>query len=507
MKLKTILKNISTVLIFSLMAKVMSFIIELLVAIKFGATSETDVYYMVIGIVQICYTMISVGIWKVFLPEYKTRCVVGSQEEANIIADKLIIIFVAIFAFLTMSVYIFPQYVIKVFAPGFSTAYVKKSIDLLRIVVFMFVFNCLATFSTAILQSVGKFSKSQVKEVVQYIPSILLLLFFSKEFGIKGLAVSFLLGAIISALVEMFLVRKIYKFRFSKHVIDEQTIKVMKQVPVTCLNSIVNQLNNIIDKAFSSGLTIGAVTYLNYGSKLIHLFDGIFSTAITTAIFPLITEMVAKKEKKKLNEFICKYFFSIATILIPISCLICLYSEDIVLFVFGHGKFDVSAARSTALVLFMYAIGLLAMSYTTIINDLFFVMKKTQYLLYTTMLNIGLNVIFDLLLIRRYNVAGLSLATTISLYIALFIKFYIMKNEVKFNLDFFKRIIILLISTGVSATISLIINNEIIDGLKWGWIISSIMFIICYGIIIVIIIPEYRVFIHRIYIRFIKRGK
>lgn len=72
------------------------------------------------------------------------------------------------------------------------------------------------------------------------------------------------------------------------------------------------QLNNIIDKAFSSILNTGAVTYLNYGSKLINLFDGIFSTAVTTAIFPLITEMFAKKEKNKINEFLNNYMFNIA---------------------------------------------------------------------------------------------------------------------------------------------------------------------------------------------------
>ena len=71
----------------------------MLVATKFGASEETDVYYMVIGIVQICYPMISVGIWKVFLPEYKTRCVKGEYEEANIITNKLIEFFLLIFIF------------------------------------------------------------------------------------------------------------------------------------------------------------------------------------------------------------------------------------------------------------------------------------------------------------------------------------------------------------------------------------------------------------------------
>lgn len=492
MKFSKIIKNISTVMFFSLLAKLFAFIIELLVATKFGASEETDVYYMVIGIVQICYPMISVGIWKVFLPEYKTRCVKGEYEEANIITNKLIEFFLLIFIFLTVFIFIYPQYIIKVFAPGFNSEHVRMAIELLRIVVFMFVFNCLATFSSAILQSTGQFSKSQVKEVIQYIPSIILLLAFSQQFGIKGLAYSFLTGAVLSALVELFLSRKDYQFKFSKHILDNQTKTIIKQVPIACVNSIVNQLNNIIDKAFSSILNTGAVTYLNYGSKLINLFDGIFSTAVTTAIFPLITEMFAKKEKNKINEFLNNYLFNIAAILLPISCLICLYSKNIVQLVFGYGKFNLIAVYSTSNVLLMYGLGLLGMCYTTIINDIFFILKKTKWLLYTTIVNIFLNVIFDVSLINNFDVSGLSLATTISLYISLLIKINLLRKEIGINCGFMKNVLKLMLVCFLSSGVSFFVNNYIVYSFNLGWICSAIIFLIVYCTILVLIIPDYR---------------
>ena len=157
-----LLKNASTVMLFSLIAKFSSFLVELLVASNLGANEDTDAFYMVYGIVQIVYPMISVGIWKVFLPEYKKRIVLNDVEGSNRITNQLTVIFCAIAVLIIGSTCIFPQTVIHIFAPGFSANVLNTSASLLKIVVFIIIFNIISTFSSAILQSHDNFTKSQV---------------------------------------------------------------------------------------------------------------------------------------------------------------------------------------------------------------------------------------------------------------------------------------------------------------------------------------------------------
>lgn len=492
MSLKKIFKGISTVMVFSLAAKLISFFVELLVATKYGATKETDVYYMVMGIIQIIYPMISVGIWKVFMPEYKTRSIAENEESANQMTDKLIILFLLVILIATILIYQFPTIVLKIFAPGFTLNKIQMAIPLLRILVFMFVFNCIATFSSAILQSKSMFSKSQIKEVLQYVPPFFLLLFFSDEYGIKGLAIFYLIGALLSSVIEYLLVRKIYRFRFPLKIFDKSTISILKQVPVACLNSIINQVNNIIDKAFSSGLAVGSVTCLTYGSKLIHLFDGIFSTAVSTAIFPYITEMVAKNNIEKLRQFMKRYMLYIAAVLVPLSSFICLESENIVGAVFGYGKFDNSAINLTALVLLLYGIGLVGMCYTTIVNDILFITKRLQILLITTIINIISNVIFDVLLVDGMQVAGLSLATTISLYLSLGIKIYVIREMMSLDFDFLRNLLGVVCSAAISSLLSAYLYHSFVNNIYLDLIISFILFITVYTVLLMLITSFYK---------------
>ena len=497
MKENRMLKNISIVMIYSLGAKFLSFLVELLVASKYGATTETDVYYMVYGITQIIYPMISIGIWKVYLPEYKTRLVQGKEAEAKEITNQLLIIFLTAASLVITFCFCFPKALLFIFAPGFDAGSVKTAVVFLRIVVFMFFFNTITTFASAVLQSNNCFSKSQLKEVIQHLPQLIYLLFFSYKYGIWGLCLAFTTGTVFTAAVECFLSKKYYSFRFPKKIADRSTLSILRQVPVACVNSVINQLNNIIDKAFASGLATGSITYLNYGGRLIHLFDGIFSTAVSTAFFPHITEMVAKNEKEKLKDFLKHYIIIISAFLLPISALIVLYSRQIVSIVFGHGQFDDYSVIKTASVLLMYGIGLLLMSMTTVVNDVFYVLKKTRILLATTAINIVSNIILDFIFVKSLSVAGLSLATTISLFISLLLKLFLIKDVIRIDTELRKHIILNVAACGIAAVIARAAGS-LAAGNIWSFILGCTVFVLAYSLFLLLATDYYRVRLRKI---------
>lgn len=487
-----IVKNASIVMLFSLVAKFSSFIVELLIASNLGASRETDAFYMVHGIVQIIYPMISVGIWKVYLPEYKTRNVLGNQEAANEITNQLLTIFTFIAGSIILTVLLAPRPIIFLFAPGFDDSALQISENLLRIVIFIIIFNTLATFSSAILQSNEIFSKSQLKEVVFHLPTLIYLVVFQSNSTVTGLAQTIVAGAISSSIVTYWFARSKYRFHFPKKVVNQDIVTVLKQVPIACLNSIINQLNNIVNKMFASTLPVGAITYLNYGSKLIHLFDGIFSTAISTALFPYVTELIAKQDYEKLRKFLKNYIVMISMIIIPISFIIMLYSNEIVGIIFGHGKFGEDSVRQTALVLFMYSIGLLFMCVTTIINDVFYILKRTKILLWTTILNILFNIALDFSLIKIFGVAGLSLATTISVFLSLTIKFFCIKDIFKPDYEIFKLMLTVVFFCLLSSIAPFYLKSYLQTANWIKFVVSMTIFILTYLILALVIDKDMR---------------
>lgn len=445
MKTSKFLGSISIIIFYTLSAKALSFIVELLLAIKFGANDQTDIFYMAYGIIQVLYPMISIGIWKVVMPEYKARITLKQYNEATLISNKLLFIFILIVATSSVLIMLYPQLLIHLFAPGFDLIKTADCSKILRILSIIFTLNTISTFCAAILQANGYFGQSQLKEVIQHIPSVIFLLFFTAWYGINGVSVSIVIGAVLSTITTIHLTKKIYEFHLPKsNIFDKEIIEILKSVPVACINSIINQINGIVDRAFSSSLATGALTYLNYGSRLIHLFEGIFSTAISTVLFPHMTELVAKHEDAKLKVLIRDYLLIISAMLIPISCFIIIYPSDLINVAFGYGNFNMRDVTTTSTVMMMYAIGLPVMGITTVINDLFYIKKRAKDLLVTTIICIAINVILDCVLIRQWGVAGLALATSIAYYLAFFIKITMLKEIIRIDWFIIKNLLLVI---------------------------------------------------------------
>ena len=61
------------IVLIGILAKFASFILEAVLAAFLGTTYQSDAYYMVWSVHGVIYPMMSIGIWKVFLPLYKSH--------------------------------------------------------------------------------------------------------------------------------------------------------------------------------------------------------------------------------------------------------------------------------------------------------------------------------------------------------------------------------------------------------------------------------------------------
>ena len=458
-KKNSLISCVFTVMFFTVLAKVLSFVIELIIAYRFGANEETDTYYLVNGIIQIITPMITIGIWKVFMPAYKECLVKKNRYDSNILTNEMMLVFSMTCVGGVLMIECFPELVIHLFAPGFNGYKLELSVALLRIMSPMLIIITLAVFHSAILQANNEFTKSQIKYVFQHIPTLIYLAFFSSFLNIKYLSISLMVGELIAFMMVAFYTRNEYKFVLPSMRLSGKTIKVLKLVPAACLNSIISQINHIVDKAFCSILQTGTLTYLTYGNKVVSLFDGVVTTAFSTAFFPRLVELNTKENKKEMRGALSKYVMTLLCVLIPMMFIMLVYSNVIVNLVFGHGEFNDYSVSQTAGVLLVYSIGLIAMGMNTIFNDVLYIKKKTKILFFTNMINILVNIILNLLLIEYLQILGICLATTLSLYISMLIKIFYIKNEFLFTKDDFKQVSILVIGACLGGGTLIICKN------------------------------------------------
>ena len=421
------------IVLVGILAKLSSFVAEAVLAAYLGTTYQSDAYYMVNSIQLVVYPMLSVGIWKVFLPIYKEKITHGLQDEAAALTNKVITFFSAV-SFLAVGLLILlAKYVVSVVAPGFEGETKELCIKLVRISAPMYFFIIAAAVYASILQANNKFLGSQIREVASHIPTILAAVFFYKRFGIEAMAIGLVAGGAVRLLIELPFVTWGYRFRPDFKFKSNEFSIMLKRLPSALISEGVVQLNTLIDKMMASTLSEGTISALNYGHKLMNVFSGLLSTAIATALYPQMIELIALKKEEELSMLVSKIIDIFCLLMIPVTMACVLFRTELVAVVFQRGSFTAESTTLTSGVFALYSVGIFFIACNTVITNLFYGYGNTKTPMLISIANLVINVVLNFGLIYIWGVNGLALATSLSAIITFFIRIKAAEKYVKLD--------------------------------------------------------------------------
>lgn len=183
-------------------------------------------------------------------------------------------------------------------------------------------------------------------------------------------------------------------------------------IPIYCSNMLV-EINTLIDKAFASYLPEGSLTLLNYGAVSRRFIFNVFSIVITSIFFPIFSRLVIKKGNYNVGDVVEKTINSAVVIFIPISFLVIIYSEDIIRFLFNRGALK-GETDNIASIFAFYCVGLTPMIINEICSKIVYSFKNSKLPLYTGIITIAFNCVFNYVFIKIMQTPGLAFATSLS---------------------------------------------------------------------------------------------
>jgi putative peptidoglycan lipid II flippase len=430
MKNYSLVRSVGVIMAASILAKFGAFFTEAILAAHLGTSIQADAYYIIAGIQQVFYPMLSVGIWKVFLPEYIRQVTNYGYEPAGILANKVLLLFTLASIIMMLLIMSFSGLVVSLVAPGFTGEVKVLSEQLVRISAPQYVFIIISSVFAALLQSHGKFFGSQIREFASHIPTIIIAVFFFKTFGVYGLAAGLVLGSAFRLIIQLPFIDWGYKFKFDTDFKDPNIIVMLKRLPSVLITAGVSQLNSLVDKIMASGLPTGTVSSLSYGSRLLNVFSGLLTTAVSTALYPLMSRLAAEKNYEKLRAVLIQAIYLVSIFIIPVSFACVLFSNSIVSVVFQRGAFDAESASKTAAIFSAYAVGMLFMGLKDIFGNVFYSFGDTKTAMRISIVTIALNIVLNLILVKVMGVAGLALATSAAALVNAALLFYKLRMHI-----------------------------------------------------------------------------
>jgi putative peptidoglycan lipid II flippase len=197
---------------------------------------------------------------------------------------------------------------------------------------------------------------------------------------------------------------------------------MFKRLPSALVSAGVDQFNMLVDRAMASTLPTGTISALNYGHRLMNVFSGLLSTAVSTALYPQMIEMITLKKEDELKKLVVKIINIFSILMIPVTIACFLFRTEIVSAVFERGSFDSASTAVTSGVFAFYCTGILFIACNAVVTNIFYGYGNTKTPMFISIANLVINVGLNLTFIHFWGVNGLALATSMSAFITFFVR-------------------------------------------------------------------------------------
>lgn len=413
----SLIKSTFIIMIVSVIGRAVGFIRDMLIAQGFGAGMYTDAYNIAVTIPETIFTLIGLAISTAFLPMLsKIRAKNGKKEMYDFANNVINILFMVSMLFFVVSS-IFSEAIVHILADGFSQEALILATRLTRITLLNILFLSINACFTSLLQVNEDFVIPSILGLFFNLPMIVYLLIF-KSYDIVGLTIANVIGNFLRVAVQLpSLFSHGYRFKFFINIKDKRIHEILILIIPVVIGAGANSLNMIVDKKIASSLSVGSISALDYGQKLIVFINAIITTSIINVVYPIMANMRNNGDENGFIETVKKSIIYLAILLIPITVGILIFGREIVQIVYGRGQFDEYAVKLTSLALVGYGFGVFFTGMRDVLNSTLFSIGKTKITTFNGIVGVVFNILFNIILSKYFGIFGIAIASVISMII------------------------------------------------------------------------------------------
>ena len=434
----------------TLASRILGFIRDVLIAKLFGTGMRAQAFVVAFRIPNLLRQIVGEGgTNSAVVPVLSRLKAQGREEEFWQAASCLLNISIIVLSGLVLLGELFAPYIVRVVAPGFIHQPTKLYLTI-RLTRWLFPYILLiglAAYAMAVLNSLKHFALSALAPCMLNISLIVSALVFCPRFKepVLGLALGVLIGGLLQLIIQVPLLfskglsRKLpsaitqsnfrsgicyilsytMKKRFSGFI--HPRIKEMGRLFVPRILGIaVYQINLLVDTVFASLILIvgeGAPAALSFASRIVQFPLALFGIALAQAALPTLSGLAASGDFEQLRKTTSFSLRSVFTMMVPATMGIMVLAGPLVKIIFERGNFTVYSTGITSFALFFYCLGLTGNAGRIILANSFYSLKDTLTPGKIAGAALLINIILNFVLMWPLKMAGLALATAISVTI------------------------------------------------------------------------------------------
>ncbi len=371
-----------------------------LLAGRFGAGDELDIYFAAFRIPDFIYSILIVGaISAAFIPVF-TEFWHKDKKEAWKLTNGVLNIFISILILVSLILIVFCPQLINLVAPGFQGEKKDLTILLTRIMFLSPILLGISNIFSGVLQSFRRFFIYSLTPIMYNLGIISGIIIFVPIWGVKGLAFAVILGAFLHLAIQIpFTFFCGFRYRPMFNIFHPGIKKIIKLIIPRTIGLGANQINLIVITAIASTLTAGSIAVFNLSNNLQYILIGVVGISFATAAFPTLAKSFSLNQKEKFLEKFSSTFLEILFLAIPLSFLFFILRAQIVRIILGTGQFGWQDTRLTAAALGLFSLGIFAQCLIPLISRTFYAFQNTKTPVKISLVSIAINIILSFILV------------------------------------------------------------------------------------------------------------
>jgi putative peptidoglycan lipid II flippase len=401
--------------VFTILSRLTGLIRDRMFASGFGAGDTLDAYYAAFRIPDFIYNLLILGTLSIaFIPIF-SELIVKDKIQANKTANTVLNASIILVSVTCLLAFLFSKFITKALVPGFTEEKLHVTINLTRLFLLSPIIFTISNVFSSILNAQKKFIAVGLAPILYNLGIIVGLFIFYPKFGIYGVGLGVILGAVMHLLIQ---IPAVVKSGFTWLPIinfnDKAFLKITKLFIPKILGLDNSQISLLIGSMVGSLLASGSIAVLNLANNLQAVPVGIFGISIALASFPLLSEAYAKHDENQFLKALGDSIVQILFFILPVTVLFLLLRAHIVRLVYGTGNFTWENTILTFQTLGVFSLSLFSQAISPLLSRCFYARQNTIIPVMINSLVMVLNALGAYFFGKLYGVWGIALGFSIS---------------------------------------------------------------------------------------------
>lgn len=436
----SLIKSSATIGIYTLASRVLGFVRDVMIASVLGASFLSDAFFVAFKLPNFLRRLFAEGAFNAaFVPLYAGAVAADGQEKATRFASEAMsLLLVILFAVTGIFILCMP-WLMVILAPGFADNPEKYDLTvvLTRITMPYIIFISLVSLLGGILNSSHKFAAVAATPILMNLSLIIVpsLVDHWTPTAAHALAIAvFVAGVVQWVWLVYFCAKHGVLPRFMKPKLTPDVKKLLLLIGPAALGAGVAQINLFIDLIIASQFDSG-VSYLYYADRINELPLAVIGIAVGTALLPMLSRQIRMQEMEAVYRTQNKAIGFTLFLSVPAAMAIITIAQPIIHVMFERGAFGAAETAATTPALVAFALGLPAFILIKILAPCFYANQDTKTPFKIASICIGVNLLFNLLLMGAFRHVGMALATSIAAWVNVGLMFIALRRRDWIRID------------------------------------------------------------------------